>query len=49
MQHYIQTTKEYIKFNMDKNWEENLAVELPKVELHLHLDGSISPGTQNNV
>ena len=30
--------------NMDKNWEEKLAKELPKVELHLHLDGSISPG-----
>ena len=29
---------------MDKDWEEELAKELPKVELHLHLDGSISPG-----
>ena len=29
---------------MDENWEVKLAKELPKVELHLHLDGSISPG-----
>ena len=30
--------------NIDMSWEEKLAKELPKVELHLHLDGSLSPG-----
>ena len=30
--------------DVNMNWEERLAKELPKVELHLHLDGSLSPG-----
>ena len=30
--------------DVNMSWEERLAKELPKVELHLHLDGSLSPG-----
>ena len=32
--------------NMEKlnSWESEFVAELPKIELHLHLDGSLSPG-----
>ena len=28
----------------NEDWESELAASLPKIELHLHLDGSLSPG-----
>jgi hypothetical protein len=30
--------------SLDEDWELELAAALPKIELHLHLDGSLSTG-----
>ena len=39
---------QYLRHQMEKpvtSWERELAAALPKIELHLHLDGSLSTGT----
>jgi hypothetical protein len=40
-QHFLSSKMEVAA----EDWELQLAAELPKIELHLHLDGSLSPGS----